>query len=250
VSRFCGDTFVKRYSAIFIETFFSNDGIRSRQNLSILMLQRSVLFMVICLATLSGRCQANWQLAKEQEGIKVFLKNAEGSGIKMMRVECEVAARQEAILALLLDIPASEKWIPQTKTWRYLRRPSFSECYYYSELRMPWPVSNRDYVVHLKAWQQPATKVVTVDANVVAGEVPEIEGIVRVHVSTVKWVLYPTQNGHTKLVYQLFTDPGGSLPSWVVNYFAKQAAFDIVKKMGQLVQQPPYRDASLSFISK
>jgi hypothetical protein len=214
------------------------------------MLQRSVLFMVICLATFSGRCQVNWQLAKEQEGIKIFLKNAEGSGIKMMRVECELPARHEAVLALLLDIPASEKWIPQTKTWRYLRRPSLSECYYYSELRMPWPVSNRDYVVHLKAWQQPASKVVTVDADVVGGEVPEKEGIVRVLTSTVKWVLHPTQNGHTKLVYQLFTDPGGLLPSWVVNYFAKQAVIDSVKKMRELVQQPPYRDASLPFISK
>ncbi|CAN5524686.1 START domain-containing protein [soil metagenome] len=214
------------------------------------MLRHNLLFMVSCLATLSGQCQANWQLAKEQEGIRVFLKNAEGSGIKMMRVECEVAAKQEAVLALLLDIPASEKWIPQTKTWYYLRRPSVTECYYYSELRLPWPVSNRDYVVHLKAWQQPATKVVTVDANVLAGEVPEKEGIVRVQVSTVKWVLYPTQNGHTRLFYQLFTDPGGSLPTSIVNYFAKQAAFDIVKKMRELVQQPPYRDASLPFSSK
>jgi hypothetical protein len=214
------------------------------------MLQRSLLFIVLCSATLSGRCQANWQLAKEQDGIKVFLKNAEGSGIKMLRVECELAARQEAVLALLLDIPASEKWIPQTKTWRYLRRPSLTECYYYSELSIPWPVSNRDYVVHLKAWQHPVTKVITVDADVIDGEVPEIEGIVRVHVSTVKWILYSTQTGHTKLVYQLFTDPGGNLPSWVVNYFAKQAAIDIVKKMRELVQQPPYRDASLPFIIK
>ena len=214
------------------------------------MLQRTLLFMVICLATFSGRCQVNWQLAKEQEGIRIFLKNAEGSGIKMMRVECELPAKQEAVLALILDVPASEKWIPQTKTWRYLRRPSPAECYYYSELSMPWPVSNRDYVVHLKAWQQPATKVVTVDADVVDGELPEKEGIVRIHMSTVKWVLNPTQNGHTKLVYQLFTDPGGNIPDWVVNYFAKQAAIDIVKKMRQLVQQPPYRDASLPFVSK
>ena len=94
------------------------------------MLHRSLLLMFICLAALSGRSQANWQLAKEQDGIKVFLKNAEGSGIKMMRVECDVAAKQEAVLALLLDVPASEKWIPQTKTWRYLRRPSVTECYY------------------------------------------------------------------------------------------------------------------------
>ena len=208
------------------------------------------LLIIICSARFHVQCQPNWQLAKEQDGIKVFLKNAEGSGIKMMRVECDVAARQEALLALLLDIPASEKWIPQTKTWRYLRRPSLTECYYYSELSLPWPVSNRDYVVHLKAWQQPATKVITVDADILAGEVPEIEGIVRVKVSTVKWVLSPTHNGHTKLIYQLFTDPGGSIPSWVVNYFAKQAAFDIVKKMRELVQQPPYRDATLPFSNK
>ncbi len=206
--------------------------------------------MVICLAPLLGQCQANWQLAKEQDGIKVFLKNAEGSGIKKMRSEFELAAKPEAVLALLFDIPASPKWIPQTKTWKYLRPPSATECYYYSELSIPWPASNRDYVVHMKAWQQPATKVITVDANTIAGQVPEKEGIVRVNVSTVKWVLYPIQNGRTRLVYELFADPGGSLPSWVVNYFAKEAAIDCVKKMRELVQQPPYKNTNLSFVVK
>lgn len=209
------------------------------------MLLRSLLLMITCLAGLCGQGQVNWQLAKVQDGIKVFLKNAEGSGIKMMHVECDVEARQEAVLALLLDIPASDKWIPQTKIIRYLRRPSVMECYYYSELRLPWPASNRDYVVHIKASQQPATKMIVIDANVVGGEVPEKEGIVRVHHSTVKWLLYPTQNGHTRLIYELFTDPGGSLPGPVVNYFAKQAVIDSVKKMRELVKQPPYRDAGL-----
>jgi hypothetical protein len=202
---------------------------------------------MICLVTHQLQSQSNWQLAKEQDGIKVFLKNAEGTGIKMMRVECDMPSKQEAVLGLILDLPASEKWIPQTKTLRYLRRPSLTECYYYSELRLPWPVSNRDYVIHVKASQQPTTKMVTVDANAVPGEVPEKEGIVRVQNSIVKWLLYPTQNGRTKLIYQIFTDPGGNLPITLVNYFAKQAAFDIVKKMRELVQQAPYRDAVLPF---
>jgi hypothetical protein len=214
------------------------------------MVKRCLFFMVICFASVSGWCQASWQLAKEQEGIRVFLKNAEGSDFKMMRVECELSAKQEAILALLLDIPAADKWIPQTKAWYYIRRPSATECYYYSELRMPWPVWNRDYVVHLKASQQPATKTITVDAEVVAGEVPEKEGIVRVNTSTVKWVLYPLQNGRTQLIYQLHTNPGGSLPGWVVNYFAKQAAIDIIQRMRDLVQRPPYSNATLSFFAK
>ena len=214
------------------------------------MLKRNLLLVVICIVAHRGWCQPNWQLAKAQDGIKVFLKNAESSDFKMMRVECELAARQESVLALLLDIAATDKWIPQTKTWHYLRRPSATECVYYSELNMPWPVWNRDFVVHLKAWQQPGSKVTTVDANVVGGEVPEKEGIVRVTVSTVKWVLYPLQNGHTQLVYQLHTDPGGSLPVWVVNYFAKQAAIDIIQKMRTLVQQPPYKNASMPVFGK
>ena len=214
------------------------------------MLKRYLFLIVICLATHLVWCQPTWQLAKQTDGIRVFLKNAESTDFKMMRVECILPAKQEAILALLLDIPASEKWIPQTKSWRYLRRPSATECVYYSELRMPWPVWNRDYVVHLKTSQQAATKTITVDANVVAGEVPIKEGVVRVTVSTVKWIIFPTQNGHTQLVYDLYTDPGGSLPSWVVNYFAKQAAIDIMQKMKELVQQPPYSNASMPVIVK
>lgn len=209
-----------------------------------------MLLFIILLGSLHAGCQENWVLATDQDGIKVYLKNAEKTNLKMLKVTCQLPASQDAVLALLLDIPASDQWIPQSKNLRYLRRLSPTECFYYSELRMPWPVWNRDYVIQQRASQHPASKVVTVDARAVKGEVPEKEGIVRVSESRVKWVLSPLPTGKTLLLYELFTNPGGGIPAWVVNYFAKQAAIDIVKKMRELVQLPPYRDANLPFIAK
>jgi len=213
-------------------------------------MSKTMLLFIICLGSLQAYCQENWKQATEQDGIKVYLKNAENTDLKMLKVTCELPASQDAVLALLLDIPASEKWIPQTKSWHYVQRLPVTDFYYYSELRMPWPVSNRDYVVHMRTSQHPTSKVVTLDANAVGGYVPEKGGVVRIKMSIVKWVLTPLPGGSTQLVYELFTNPGGSIPVWVVNYFAKQAAIDIIKKMRELVQQAPYKNANLPFIAK
>src|SRR5690349_19215746 len=111
--------------------------------------------------------QADWTLATQENGVKVFTRTEEESKVKALKVTCELDASISAVVALILDIPATVNWMPHTKSCFILRQISAGDLYYYTEVNLPWPLNNRDFVTHLRVHQDPYTKVVTIDAPAV-----------------------------------------------------------------------------------
>ena len=216
---------------------------------SLLLSLRFPIVLAVLLLQLSPvMAQYNWKLSTEKDGIKVFTSEVADSKIKALRVECNFKTTLSQLTAVLLDIKTAPEWVYQTKSCVLLKQVSPADLYYYSEVKLPWPVSNRDFVAHLVTTQNPETKVVTIDGPVVSGMVPEKDGIVRVDHSKGKWVLIPQDNGEVKIEYTLQTDPGGSIPAWVVNMFASEGPMQSFKRLKLQLQKPAFKNASLPFI--
>jgi hypothetical protein len=80
--------------------------------------------------------------------------------------------------------------------------------YHYSNLDFPWPCSNRWYIVksvydETQAGQQRYRST----WSLVAGNLKENRG---------RWLLEPWGHGQTKVSYRVATDPGGSIPEFLV----------------------------------
>ena len=192
--------------------------------------------------------QKDWKLAKQKEDIKIYTSSVPNSNVKAIKVECEFKAKASELVALLLDVETSADWVYHTKSAKLIKRVSPSELYYYSEVSVPWPVENRDFVAHLTVTQHPASKLVTVDGPAVSGFVPVKKGIVRIAHSTGKWSILPVANNRIKVEYTLHVDPGGSLPTWLVNLFATDGPLHIFKQLKLQLQKSEYKDVELSFI--
>lgn len=192
--------------------------------------------------------EPGWKFVTEKEGIKVYARPVSGSKVKALRVEYTVATRLSSLVALLLDIPATARWVYHTKSCILLRQVSPSELYYYSEVSLPWPLENRDFVAHVKVSQDAATRVVTVNAPAIPGWVAQKEGIVRVSQSLGYWVLRPLDGGRVRIEYTLQVDPGGVIPAWAVNMLSSRGPIESFGKMQQLLQQGTYRNTVLDFI--
>jgi hypothetical protein len=134
-----------------------------------------------------------------------------------------------------------------TKSSTLLKKISAAELYYYSEVSLPWPISNRDFVAHLKVTQDPHSKVVTIDGPVISNYVPEKKDVIRVKSSFGKWVLTPQKN-NVKIEYTLETDPGGSLPVWLVNLFAAKGPHETFKNLKVQLEKVEYKNVTLAYI--
>ena len=192
--------------------------------------------------------QSEWKLIKEDTGIKVFSKTVPDSKIKAIKAELILKASASQLVALLLDVNTATEWVFHTKSCVLIRKISDSELYYYSEVSLPWPLENRDFVAHIKVFQDPKTKVVTVDAPAVPGWMAAKNGIVRISHSVGLWIITPIDKERIKLEYSLQVDPGGVIPAWVVNTFAAQGPIESFKKMQVQLKLPQYKNASLTFI--
>jgi hypothetical protein len=208
-----------------------------------------IFFVALLLLKMTGvYAQTSWQLKNEKDGIKVYSSPVSDSKFKAIKVECELHATTSQVVEVLLDVKACPDWVDHTKSCTLIKQVSPSELYYYSEINIPWPAQNRDFVAHLVVHQNPETKVVTVDGPAVQGFVPNKNGIVRVHSSKGLWIITPLKKDLVKVVYTLQVDPGGNIPAWLVNLLATQGPMKSFEGLIAQLKKPAYQNAALPFI--
>ena len=204
------------------------------------------LFMVLIAASASA--QNDWKLSADKEGIKVYTSIVPDSKIKAVKVECDLNTTPSQLVAVVMDINTATDWVYHVKSAKLVKQVSPSELYYYSEVSLPWPAANRDFVAHLTVSKDPTTKVVTIDGPAVPGYVPVKKGIVRIDNSFGKWVITSLGSNQVHVQYQIHVDPGGSLPAWLVNLFATDAPLKIFEGLKIQLQKPAYKNTAFAFI--
>ena len=216
------------------------------------MTKKLVIIFVIAMSGIFSQVslygQGNWKLKSDKDGISIFLRSLPDSKFKAVKVECELDATLSQLVAVVLDVNTGSEWVYSTKSSVLLKQVSPSELYYYSEVSIPWPVHNRDFIAHLITVQDAKTKVVTVYGPTVHDYVPEKKDIVRIIQSEGKWVIYPLGPHKIKVEYTLRVDPGGSVPAWLVNMFAAKGPYESFSKLKEHLKKPAYANVKLPFI--
>jgi len=66
---------------------------------------------------------------------------------------------------------------------------------------------------------------------------PEVKGYVRVAQVDGYWKLVPKGANETEVTYQVHTEPGGSVPSWLANKFVVDAPFNTLKALRERAEK-------------
>ena len=204
--------------------------------------------LLVFVAVFSVNAQSNWTLKSNKDGIKVYTAPVENSKIKALRIECNFQSTLSQMVSALLDLKIRPQWIYHTKSIRLVKQVSPSELFYYSEISIPWPVQNRDFVAHLVTTQDSETKVVTMDGPVAPTMVPLKDGVVRITNSNSKWIIFPINKNEVKVEYTIQLDPGGSIPAWLTNMFASEGPTQSFKALKGLLTRFEYKNAHVPFI--
>ncbi len=192
---------------------------------------RGILRMTLLSAALLGASGAamaeDWQLAKDEDGVKVYLSSVPGSKYKAYRGVVDIKADVASTNALQEDVKGSCKWIHACAEMRLLKSEG-DNSWTYSKIDMPWPVTGRDF-------NDTATTEKTADGGLIRHlqaeptYIPEEKGEIRVPKLVGEWKLVPKGAGVTEVTYQVQTEPGGSIPSWLANSFVVDAPMNTLK---------------------
>ena len=99
-----------------------------------------------------------------------------------------------------------------------------------ANLTVSFPVTDRESYIHVTTTKD-ADGSVTRKLQGVPTYKPEEKGYVRVAQVEGFWKLVPKGANETEVTYQVHTEPGGSVPSWLANKFVVDAPFNTLKAL-------------------
>lgn len=196
----------------------------------------------------SAQSKEGWVLKNEKAGVKVYYRKT--SDIHELKLATAIKAPLPGIAHLLDDVDKFSTWGYKVSEARLVKRVSPTEMYYYAVLDFPWPMSDRDVVLHTKLEQDPHSNAIVSTSVAVAGMVPEKKDVVRIKKTTTKWTITPGTGGWMGVEYYLHSDPGGNLPDWAINLALDVGPRETIKKMRETLKGPNYQNTKLAHIKE
>lgn len=192
------------------------------------------LVLGVCLAFCAATQAQDWQLAKDEEGIQVYLSVVPGSQYKAYRGETVIQASIDRIRALQEDVEGSCAWIHQCQDQQLIRQEG-ARSWVHTYFDTPWPVTPRDSLIEVTTEEREGGLLRHLKG--VPDLLPKEKGYVRVARVEGYWKLEPLEGRRVKVTYQLHSEPDGSVPSWLANSFVIDAPFNTLKGLRSLAEE-------------
>jgi hypothetical protein len=179
-------------------------------------MRKKIFFVTVLLFEFSlSMAQGKWELKKDENGIKVYTRKAAKGNIKELRVICELDATKAQLISTLEDIAGYNSWVYSNKKSTILKTVDPDDIIYYTQSHLPWPIKDRDLIVELNI--MPAAGVLNIEAKSIPDFLPKNINFIRVPYSYAKWKVTEAPDNKLAIDYTFSLDPGGSIPSWIVN---------------------------------
>jgi hypothetical protein len=209
----------------------------------------SPLLLMLAWLPASAGSESAWQTQKERDGVQISTRAVEGWSIHEIRGVERIPARLSTVAAVLCDIDASTAINDLIVEAKVVQRDNDTRYRFYTAMKMPWPVSDRDLVNQRQITQDPASLAVTFDDQAVPEAAPPRKGYVRMEKSHQLWILTPA-NGEVLVEMRALSDPNGPIPAVIVNAMAVDAPIKSLVRLRELAASPKYAQAKLPFIKE
>lgn len=205
----------------------------------------SLIFVIS--TTLSLIAQTDWELKKEEDGIKVYLREVEGSKIQEYKAEAILKGKVSSYIAVMKDVNSYPELYEHTKEVKLINENDTFHVHYIAT-KTPWPVKDRDAVYSSTYSQHYNTKLVRIDMKIEEGYMEPNDDYVRMEKATGYWLFYQIEPNKVEVTYQMHAEPGGSIPDWLINMFLVDTPIEDMKKLQERAQLEKYANRHFEFL--
>jgi hypothetical protein len=177
-----------------------------------------------------------WEFIKERDSIKIYTRSEENNPVKSYRAEADVRTNMASISSVIGSIESFEWWEENLREIKVLAYEKEKYIRYYLIYDVQWPISDRDLCVEAIITNDPVTGKRTVRATPIEGLIPEKPDLVRIKNYWQQWTMEPIGNGMLHLTLEGSVDPGGNIPSWLINMVITETPLKIMRKVIEQVQ--------------
>ena len=207
-----------------------------------------LVFIILALATLATASE--WTLVKEAEEIRVYTTPVEGSDFLAYRGETVVEASAASIVAVLYDTPNCVSWLHECSFGLTLEEVSFEENYIFEQYDLTFPVSDRGVILHATLVWSEGSAIVSIEENNAYCEQNSNPRCAQVRAldltpitrSRGAYTLTRIDENRTSVVWQVHAEPGGQIPTWIVNMLVVDMPYYSLLNLRSIVNETPYQD--------
>lgn len=192
----------------------------------------SILIIALAITPVFARFEG-WKLETEVAGIKVYSRNVEGSPYLQIKATAEVDAPFESVVAILTDYPNYKDWVNNISDSQVIEQASENVHYVYAYEDTPWPVQNRFCVTRMTLNREAD------DAMLDFESVPRYMKSPRDAIEIARhkghWKVHRNRSG-CEIEYLIESNPGGYVPSWLVNQMATGGQIKTIQNLRTIVE--------------
>lgn len=194
----------------------------------------------------SGAFAQEWERVLEKDGIIVYERQRPDAPVRDFRAEMVIDSSPLSVLALMDDTEQAPRWFSQCRRLARISEISPDEHIVYNITRFPWPMRDRDAVLHSVRRFEKENKRFVIDYwSVDDIPCPSAEpGLSRVFAIEGQWGVTSLGRDRTLVTSRIQMDLGTPLPGWTLNPFLREATYQTFVNIRQVVQEPKYRDAT------
>ncbi|XP_036310244.1 phosphatidylcholine transfer protein [Pipistrellus kuhlii] len=181
---------------------------------------------------------AEWQLMMETLGISIYRLLDQQTGLYEYKVFGVLEDCPPALLAdVYMDLDYRKQWDQYVK--ELYEKECNGETVVYWEVKYPFPMSNRDYVYirQRRELDVEGRKIYVVLAK--SASVPQFAerpGVIRVKGYKQSLAIESDGKKGSKVFMYYFDNPGGQIPSWLINWAAKNGVPNFLKDLAKACQ--------------
>jgi hypothetical protein len=193
-----------------------------------------ILLPILFLFGISSQ-EKPWTKEMDKNGISVYLRDYQGSQLKEFKAQTKIKAPIKSILKLLIDFKSYPKWVFGNRNTILFENKNNKDFIYYTLIKSPKPVEDRDLIVEFKIVESSDARCL-IKTTTLPKYVNEKPGIVRVKQFTGMWELIKVNETETQVITQCHTEPGGNIPSWLINNFIVTGPYETLDNMKKMLK--------------
>ena len=210
-----------------------------------IMVVYSVILSFLVAMPAGVMAASDWKLAIQKDGIDVSIRPVKGSELDEFMGTADIDASIDVVYAVIKDVPAATQWMADCKENREIRKIDEYTSVQFNVTKAPWPVSDREALCIVTEKKDEKTGKITFEFHETNDPpVPVGKGNVRMPEISGQWVLIPVNRDHTKVIYSVKSNPGGTLPKAIANMKSKDIPYNTLMGLKMMVKKDKYKNVA------
>jgi len=210
-------------------------------------MKATLFFLLFSTFLSSSFAQTNWELRKDEDGIKVFTRKVNGSSIREFRAEAVMEGKLSNFVAVMQDVENYDELFTNQEESKILDISDTVHIHYVIT-DTPWPITDRDGVYKYTYQQDYFDKSVKIKIEAIEGYVEKNSKFVRMKNASGYWLFVPVDDNKVMVIFQMHAETEGNIPGWIINMFIVDSPHKQFQNLRERVKLKQYDNRKFNFL--